>query len=105
MSTNQRHHPDDLVLGGLGLREGLGLQHLRDDGRLLLRVGNVASAPLLRHGAQQLRVALHQRTRLLATRPNLGTAQVRWFTWKVMTRLVIGLTQDSLTCPPWYYEI
>lgn len=73
MSTNQRHHPDDLVLGGLGLREGLGLQHLRDDGRLLLRVGNVASAPLLRHGAQQLRVALHQRTRLLATRPNLGT--------------------------------
>ena len=52
MSTHLRHLPDDLVLGGLGLREGLGLQHLRDDGRLLLRVWDIAPAPLLRHGVE-----------------------------------------------------
>ena len=73
MSTHLRHLPDDLVLGGLGLREGLGLQHLRDDGRLLLRVWDIAPAPLLRHGARQLRVTHHQRTRLLAKRPILRT--------------------------------
>ena len=44
MSKHLLHHPDDLVFGGLGLREVLGLQHLRDDGRLLLRVWTRCSA-------------------------------------------------------------